>query len=145
MLYRYEARYYTALRRGMAYIPPVSRYPRLSVWARRAAWLADTVVSTANAQRLDAAARKALVLHLDKRDISMETILATVRYHATSEYPALLNNADRHNMTAIYALNLNDRYLVLRLSQSEAIPAGPLQNVIVQLRNHLDHVPTEAS
>lgn len=144
MLHRYQARYYEALRRGMAYTPPPARYPRLSAWARRAAWLADVAISAADFHGLDRDARKALVLHLDKRDISMETILAAVRYHATSEYPLLLADSDRHNITAFYALNLNDRYLILRLTQSDAIPAGPVRDALVTLRTHLDQVPAEA-
>jgi hypothetical protein len=140
MIYRYRPQFYALFQRAMTrslHTP----YPALSAWARRTRDLVSRVYVAANAAGFDQARRQALILHLDRRNISMETILAVVRYHAAQEYPYLLGQQSQQNILTVEALNLNDRYLVLRLSQDAALQAEPLRARLAALREHLDRMP----
>jgi hypothetical protein len=141
MFYRYQPRFFDAFLRAMTE-PPPTPYPALMRWARRTRDLVHAVYAAANAQGSHEDERRALILHLDKRDISMETILTTVRYHAAHEYPYLLGQESEQNVLAVQALNLNDRYLVLRLTQSDAARSSPLRDRLAALRDHLDGMPS---
>lgn len=140
MIYRYTPRFFVQLQQAMT---QTSRdpFPPLAAWARQTRDLVREVIAAANAAGVDEAHRRMLLLHIDKRDISMETILATVRYHAAQEYPYLLGQQSQQNLLALYATNLNDRYLVLRLSQVEALQVEPVLSRLAALRVHLDNVP----
>ncbi|MFO7322806.1 MAG: hypothetical protein DIU68_013840 [Chloroflexota bacterium] len=142
MIYRYSPRFFSQLRRAMT---AASRgpYPRLSAWARQTRDLVRDVIVAANAVGIDEARRRALLLHIDHRDISMETILATIRYHAAEEYPYLLRHESSQNLLALHATNLNDRYFVLQLTRTEALQVEPLISRLEALRSHLDNVPDE--
>lgn len=142
MFYRYQPRFFEAFRRAMTR-PRNTAYPRLSRWALHTRDLVRAVIGAANSVGLDEAARRTMVLHLDRRDISMETILATVRFHAAEEYPSLLRQTLPHNVLAVYAANLNDRYLVMRLAEDPALQAKPLGQALAALRDHLENVPAQ--
>ena len=139
MIYRYRPPFFDAFRRALGRPLP---YPHLSRWANQTLPLVRAVYAAADAGGLDEASRRALRLHVDKRDVSMETILTTIRYHAAHEYPYLLGEAVEHNVTAVYATNLNDRYLMLRLCEVEALASGELGARLAALRDHLDSVPS---
>lgn len=144
MIGRYLRAFFVALRmtlRGEQ--PPPPRYPTLTAWTQQTVKLVDAVYTVAEQQGIDRARRQTLVLHVDKRDISVETILATIRHHAAQEYPYLLRVDIAHNLTALYASNLNDCYLALRLSELDALQAPPLKTTLDALRNHLEAVPPE--
>ena len=80
----------------------------------RSRWSA-AVERAAAAQSLDTAS---LIIHADKRDVSMKTILATVKYHAEREYPYLIVQNDQYSPMTLQAINLNDRYLIMQLAKS---------------------------
>jgi len=143
VFYRYQPRFFDAFRRAMTR-PRDTAYPRLSAWALQTRELVRAVIAAANSLGLDEARRRALVLRLDKRNLSMETILATVRFHAAEEYPYLLRQPLQHNVLAMYAANLNDRYLALRLAEADALQAEPLRLALAALRNHLDNIPQQS-
>lgn len=143
MFYQYKPRFFDAFRRALTR-PRNTVYPQMTAWTLQTRDLVRAVIVAANAGGLDEAARRALVLHLDRRDVSMETILATVRFHAAQEYPYLLRQPLSHNLLAIYAANLNDRYAVLRLSENDALQTEPLRTQLLALRTHLDNVPQES-
>jgi hypothetical protein len=141
MIARYLRAFVMALKltlRGKQIAP---KYPELDVWAREAARRVDNVYRTADANGLNEAARKALTLHLDGRDISMETILASVRHHATEEYVKLLLDSTPHTFVAIYASNVNDCYRVARLRDMMEQPV--VKAALVSLSEHLERVPSQ--
>lgn len=144
MFYRYTPRFFGRLKHALAHhqVAP-SDTPRLSSWTRTMQALVRRVYHAADQHGLDDTARRALVLHLDKRDISVETILATLRHHAAHEYPYLLREGGQHSLTALYATNLNDRYLVLRLGTLDAAQVEPMKTALADLRAHLDAIPSE--
>lgn len=137
---RYARAFMTALRmtmRGETFAPP---HPNLTNWTARTIVLVDTVFTTANANGLNLAARKALVLHIDRRDVSMESILGTVRHHAAEEYPYLLRRDPGHGLLAIRASNLNDSYRIERLCEQTS---GAVRSALESLGHHLDTIPDE--
>lgn len=140
MFYRYESRFFDAFRRAMTR-PHNTAYPSLSTWALHTRDHVRAVIAAANTVGLDESQRRALVLHVDKRDISMETILAGIRFHAAEEYPFLLRQSHEHNLLAVHAANLNDRYLVMQLAAADETQAEPLRSQLNILRNHLDNAP----
>lgn len=142
MFYRHEARFFNAFRRALESRP---HHPHLTAWTRQTARLVNAVYAAADAAGVDAAQRRALTLRLDKRDISVETILATVRHRATVEYPYLLTHAIDHNLTALYASNLNERYWLMQLEAFDPLTDPALRAAIRDLRAHLDQIPSSQS
>ena len=137
---RYARAFMTALRmtmRGETYTP---QHPNLTTWTGRTVVLVDAVFAVANANGVDLAARKALVLHIDRRDVSMESILGTVRHHAAAEYPYLLRRDPGHALLAIRASNLNDSYRIERLCEQTS---GTVRAALETLGQHLDALPDE--
>lgn len=139
---RYIRAFFLALRmtaRGET--PPPHPYQPLLDWTRRIPELVADVYSQADRAGVNQAARAAIRLRLDGREMSMQTILAAVAFHGREEYPHLLRDITQHSVTAIYASNLNDRYYVEQLAASDDLPAGPLRDSVACLRDHLDAIP----
>lgn len=88
---------------------------------------------------MDQSARKAFVLRLDHRDVSMDLILETVAHHMTLEYPMLLRAQVDHNETALYAMNMDDQYRVGQLAASALPPR--ITEAIEALSQHLAQIP----
>lgn len=146
---RYVRAFFGALRltiRGE--LPPGLRvhqqYPELSAWWAGTIAGVDAVIAAADAHGFDKARRESLVLHIEKRDVSMATILAGVRFHAEKEFPHLMRVEGNYNALAIYATNMNDRYLVLRLGQAEELPAA-VREAVEGLAAHLENAPQTLS
>lgn len=119
---------------------PADRYPRLHQWVSEGRTLALNAFKIAEQQGLDRPAREAITLHLDRRDISLETILGAVRHNMIMEYPRLLDARIEHNLTTLYAINMNDQFRVLRLSEVEALPPE-LRQAVRALSDHLHNIP----
>ena len=115
------------------------RYPQVAAWWEQTVKLISVVEGAAKANHLDAAALK---VHVDKRDVSMATILATVKFHAEREYPYLLMRSDQFDQMTLQALNMNDRYLILRLA--ETVDAS-LKAPVDALSTHLEQIPLQNS
>lgn len=113
------------------------QHPDLSAWWAQTIKLISAVEAAAAAAGIDLAAVK---LHIDKRDISMKTILATVRFHAERDYPYLLAHSDQFDAMTLYATNLNDRYLVLQLSNNAPLSIKP---AVDALNTHLASLPSQ--
>jgi hypothetical protein len=141
MIYRYKPQFFEAFKKALERPAP---FPLLSAWARKTQVLVRAVYRAADAQGLDVVARKRLLLHLDKRDMSVETMLGTILHHAETEYPYLLGERGRFNQMVIHASNLNDRYFVVQLLRETALASEPLKAALEALRAHLDAIPTEA-
>jgi hypothetical protein len=140
MIYRYKPHFFEAFRKALARPEP---FPQLSAWTRKTRALVWAVVKAADEQGIDMAARKQLRLHLDKRDVSVETMLGTILHHAETEYPYLLGERGRFNPLVIHASNMNDRYFVIQLLSEESLQAAPLKAALEALRAHLDAIPNE--
>ncbi len=138
---RYLRAFWQALKltlRGQRLPPPVrERYPQLADWWQGTVEQVAAVEQAAKASGID---MDTLMIHVDRRDTSMATILAAVRYHAQQEYPYLMRQENQYNPVALNALNLNDRYLILRLA--EQVP-DPVKASIETLQAHLDTLPSQ--
>ncbi len=122
-------------------IQPVDvEYPSLTQWIQEGRQLVNDTFKQAEINGWSEAKRKSLLLTLDRRDTSMEVILGAVRHNLTLEYPKLLESRMQYNLTALYALNMNDQYRVATLAQAGNLPE-PLTHSIQMLANHLAKIP----
>lgn len=140
---RYIKAFFTALRltaQGQQIEPVEQRYPTLSQWITEGIRRCDAALRVADGNGLPHSARQELKLEVDSRPISMETVLGAVRHNLTLEYPMLLEASIEHNITTLYALNLDDQYRVSQLAQHEMLPA-PVQKAVEELAEHLQAIP----
>lgn len=122
-------------------VTPTVRYPALQEWAARTVVLVDEALAAADSAGVGATQPSAFRLTIDKRAITMESALQTIRHHAAREYPYLLKDFTPYSLMTLQATNLNDRYVVLRLAEESALPAL-LREQLAQLRDHLDTIPS---
>jgi len=139
---RYARAFIAALKltwSGNAIQPPERRYPRLFAWVREGQHLAKHTLETATANGMDQAAREAFRLQVDRRDLSMEVILQAVYHNLAREYPMLMDARIEHNLTALYAMNLNDRYRMEQLAAADLPPAIAI--AVQELAAYLEQIP----
>jgi hypothetical protein len=110
-----------------------------------AGWMAETIRLAELAR--EAAAGQGInmvdfVMHIEKRDVSMDTILKAVIFHARQEYPSLLLSENEYARLALKATNMNDAFLVRRLADNPDLPPA-LKPMIEALHEHLATVPSE--
>lgn len=115
------------------------KYPLTETWL--AAIMAAVAAAEAQARANDFNPAS-LVLHIEGRDVSMRIIFDAIHFHATSEYPSLLGSSSEHALLAVKAINLNDRYLILRLEQADSLPDF-MRDPISQLAAVLNDQPRE--
>jgi hypothetical protein len=140
---RYIRAFFKALSltlQGKTIEAPALRYPKLQAWIAIGLDLTKTVFRVSEQLGLNEEARKNLILHLDSRDWSMELILSSLYYHLTMEYPSLLTTNVEHNITTLYALNLDDLYRVSQLAESQTLQAE-LRQAVQALTEHLQQIP----
>ncbi len=140
---RYLRAFFTALQltlRGQRLAP---RPPSpLAVWMEGSIRRLDALLAAADRAGVDAAARQTLKVRIDGRPMSVETLLATVRYHAAQEYPMLLGSGrDDRALNAIYASNLNDHFWLTKLSELAEFQQPALKSILTQLIGHLQNAP----
>jgi acetyl esterase/lipase len=111
----------------------------LSEWMKRSAELVDAALAAADSEGLDQAARRKRTLTAEGRRTNMEAILASVRFHALEEFPHLLSNFSQTNVSAIYATNVNDRFLISKLF--DALETGSLREAVGKIASHLESIP----
>lgn len=139
---RFIRAFFIALRMTLRGETIAPQRPMLRAWIQQANRLLDTVYATADKHGFKIQRRATLTLMIDRRDISMETILAGVRHNLTREYPYLLRQPDnRQNLNAIYATNMNDQFRVQRLADADIVDSPPVQTAITALANHLAAIP----
>lgn len=119
--------------------PVPSPQSLLAEWMKHSAELATAALQAADAQGLDQAARRSRTLTAEGRRTNMETILTTVRFHALAEFPHLLSNFSQNSISAIYATNVNDRFLISKLF--DTLEAGALREAVGKIANHLESIP----
>lgn len=109
--------------------------PELAAWWAKTVILVEAIDRAAADNQIDP---KTLTVRADRRDVSMATILGTIRFHAERDYPYLIAHYDQHDRLAMEALNLNDHYLVSQLANAVADPLKPSVNALVE---HLAILP----
>ena len=108
---------------------------RLSVWCAETVRLVDMAFSTADAAGLPEPARRAQILTIEGRHTNLQTILATIRFHAAEEYPALLRDPQVTALAAIQATNMNDLFLTRKIT--EIMLLSEIKASFIVLQNHL--------
>ncbi|MDX2162022.1 MAG: hypothetical protein SF162_11905 [bacterium] len=114
-----------------------ARFPRLTDWMNTTLKLLDQIDQAASAFDLTA-----IPVKVDKREMSLRTLLNGVRYHATQEYPYLLQHEMQYSAMGVNALNLNDRHMIAQTLQAPGLPT-PLKPLIEALAAHLAQIPTD--
>jgi hypothetical protein len=79
-------------------------------------------------------------LHIDRREISMATILQSVAFNRQEAFPRLLRERGGQPMNYIYASNMGDHFRVSRL-EAALPPDSKLQQAVAALAEHLESVP----
>jgi hypothetical protein len=142
---RYVKAFFTALSltaQGKSIEIP-ERYPNLQRWLSEGQSLLNAAYAAAEAEKLDLSARKAFMLRLDGRQWSMELVLSSVQFHLSKEYPSLLKANVEHNLTTLYALNLDDQYRVSQLAAA-TLPTS-VQSAVQALATHLQNIPSSTN
>lgn len=119
--------------------PVPSPQSQLSDWMKRSISLTDAAFAAAGAAGLDHESRRKHTFTAEGRRTNMETILSSVRFHASEEFPHLLSNYSQTSITAIYATNVNDRFLISKLF--DTLEAGALREAIGKILSHLEAIP----
>ena len=144
-LRRYLRAFWGALRmtmRGEVYIPPPAQEAPLAGWIHQYLMLVDAVLRTADQNGVDEAIRKQVKLRLDGRQMSLETALMTLKFHAAEEYPSLLRQGTgRGVQNTLYATNMNDRYWISKMVEAPELQKPDVQKALAALDTHLDSVP----
>lgn len=143
---RYVKAFWGALRmtiRGEKITPtPVPSSP-LTTWINQYLSLVDSVVRTTDQNGIDQATRKQIKLRLDGRQMSLETALLTLKFHATEEYPSLVRQGTegRGVQNTLYATNMNDRYWISRMAENPELQKTDVQAALSALDKHLENIP----
>jgi hypothetical protein len=140
---RYIQAFVKALRMtltGNAIQPVETRYPNLTKWVREGLQLAENALHIADKNGMDETTRKQVILNIDRRDTSMDVILRTVKHNFSLEYPMLLEAIVEHNLTTLYAMNMNDEFRVSRLAEVDNL-TQEVRTAVQQLSAHLQNVP----
>ncbi len=141
---RYAKAFWGALRmtiRGEKIVPPPAS--PLVIWINQYLSLVDSVVRAADQNGIDQATRKQIKLRLDGRQMSLETALLTLKFHATEEYPSLVRQGieGRGVQSTLYATNMNDRYWISKMAEAAELQQPELQKALSALDTHLDNIP----
>jgi hypothetical protein len=105
------------------------------------AWCRETLstVDAVNAA-IDGMDAQSVTMHIEGRDVTLKHTLDVLRFHAAREYPHLIRSQARHAILAIQALNLNDRFLIMQLSEYEGLTAA-VKTAMDSLTEHLTQIP----
>jgi hypothetical protein len=131
---------------GGGNVPPEERYPELHAWVETGVVLIDETLAIADQHGFDAPTRQKTTIMLEKRATAVEVLFANVRHNLTLEYPKLMHARVDHNLTTLYAMNLNDQFFIAQITQ--AMQAGDIQvnepvlNATLKLENYLQNIPS---
>lgn len=84
-----------------------------------------------------------VTLTIDRRQISMKTIVDAVQFHITQEYPHLYRRFRAESLTVIRASNMDDHFRVTRLAGAPQIVGTPVEAALVRLADHLENMPAD--
>lgn len=149
-MFRYIRAFFIALKITLTggEVPKAAPAPAslpLEHWRETSLAALETVYRIAQAQGLTRPEREKLKLHIEGRDMSVEMILSTIRYHLIDEYPYLLRNVTKNHIMAIYATNMNDHFWVIKLQQHPLSQQHPeLGQALNTLADQLEAIPSDA-
>lgn len=138
---RYLRAFVKAIRLQLAGQTAALPFPRLQEWVKAGQALADAAQRSAAAAGLNEAAQKKLVLVIDRREISMFVVLAAVRHNLYEEYPLLMRSDIEHQLTTLYAINMNDQYRIARLLELPELQGSASYRDLLALKAHLESIP----
>lgn len=118
--------------------PPVSHRARLTDWMRQGIERLDLIERLAAQHQIDP---QAVVLHIDRRAITMSTILRTARFHLNREYPILLRQLSDQSVTLLYASNMDDHFRLTRLEAAPELAHTPVRQAVAALAAHFEEIP----
>ena len=138
-MWRYIRAFFIALR--MTLRGEVPQPAPLDVWMAQATTRLETLRKVMADHALDPAD---ITLRIDRRDITMRTILDTLQFHLEEEYPQTLKVFPADGPNAIYASNMDDHYRLTRLESAPELADTPAQKAVAALCAHLEAVPRQA-
>jgi hypothetical protein len=138
---RYLRAFFLALWMTIRGEKPERLHERLWVWVEKTPPLVEAVVEAADENGLDKDERRAIMLNVDGREQSVQTVLDAIHYHTKEEYPYLLQNPVDSHITAIYASNMNDQYAVQVMYSTKALQDTEVNQKVEALANHLNAIP----
>lgn len=112
-------------------------------WAERTAALVTAVFSASDKVGVSADKRDTIKTKIDGRDMSLETLLKAIAYHAKEEYAYLLKHLTDKSLSTIHATNLNDEYALGRFIEGELIKDDGTLVALTNLHKHLKQVPNK--
>lgn len=112
-------------------------------WAERTAALVTAVLSASDKVGISEEKLEGIKVKVDGRDISLQTTLRGIAYHAKEEYVYLLKHLTDNSLTTIHATNLNDEYALSRFIESGLIYEDSILVMLDNLHNHLKQVPNK--
>ncbi len=115
------------------------QHPELSSWWTKTLALVAAVERTAEAGGITP---QSVTVRVDKRSLSMKTILGTIRFHAERDYPYLIAHHEQYDRMALEAINLNDRYLIMQLGNQVDASLNP---AVDTLSTHLASLPPSST
>jgi len=131
---RYVRAFFTALRITLAGDAP--QPTPLEHWITDAQRQLDALTKLADQHNIEP---QQVMAEIDRRTMSMATIVDIVRFHLTEEYPIMLRHQTSDSLNYIYATNLDDHFRLTRLEA--ALSTTPLQAAITRLSDHLEAIP----
>ncbi|MBN8635937.1 MAG: hypothetical protein J0M07_11490 [Anaerolineae bacterium] len=140
---RYARAFIGALKltlRGETIQPAIDPHPNLTAWWQSTIRLTDAAFASADNHGFPKSRRETLVLRIEGRDVSMETILKTVRFHADQEFPVLMRQGDNFGYLTMQATVMNDRFLVDKLAHAATLP-DEIKAAVAAITAHLDLLP----
>lgn len=81
-----------------------------------------------------------LRLRIDRREVSMQLILAALRFHLHDEFPQLRRRFGDECLTVLRATCLNDSFQLQRLADAPQLPPA-LRGPLLDLAQHLLRLP----
>ncbi|MDX2078920.1 MAG: hypothetical protein SFZ02_20980 [bacterium] len=112
-------------------------------WTERTNALVTAVFAVADKEAISVATRESLKIKVDGREMSLQTLLQAIAYHAKEEYAYLLKNFTDNSLMTIQATNLNDEYALSRFIEAELIKSEAVLKALTNLHTHLKQVPNK--
>jgi hypothetical protein len=112
-------------------------------WSERTVALVATVFATSDKHGISVSQRDMIRAKIDGREMSLQTILQAVAYHAKEEYVYLLRHFTDQSLMTIQATNMNDEYALSRFIENTLIENGDVRQSLIYLHNHLKQIPNK--
>lgn len=112
-------------------------------WSERTVALVATVFATSDKHGITIEQRDTIKARIDGRDMSLQTILQAIAYHAKEEYVYLLRHFTDKSLTTIQATNMNDEYALSRFIENTLIENSDIRQSLIYLHNHLKQIPNK--